>query len=162
MADAISVLVVDDEADGREALSAMLGSMGFEVEAAAGGEQALARLARAGDGGPDVVLMDVRMPGLDGIEALARYRAGGGRRPVVMISALDQVDTVLQAVRRGAVNDRWPGAVGCAAGGLGRPRGAQGRHRRRAAGGRLAAVQDACHAQPALLPVGPGLRGLAR
>jgi DNA-binding NtrC family response regulator len=51
---------------------------------------------------PDVVILDVIMPELDGVETLRRYRGGGGKAPVVMCSALDEADTVVRAMRAGA------------------------------------------------------------
>jgi signal transduction histidine kinase len=79
----IKVMVVDDHADFRESLLALLGAGGFDVVAEAGsGEEALRLLPRAK---PDVVLMDVRMPVMDGIETTRRLKA---LRPSVGVIAL--------------------------------------------------------------------------
>jgi CheY-like chemotaxis protein len=81
------VLVVDDEPDVRLVARVILGSAGYEVLEADSGEAALARL---GDGDvPDVVLLDVRMPGLDGWDVLARLRANPNLYsvPVVVFTA---------------------------------------------------------------------------
>jgi DNA-binding NtrC family response regulator len=100
MSDTANVLIVDDDETSREYLSALLDALGFTVEGAAGGNEALERLSR--QPAPDVVILDVIMPELDGVETLRRYRAGGGRSPVVMCSALDEADTVVRAMRAGA------------------------------------------------------------
>jgi two-component system response regulator AtoC len=98
----MSVLVVDDDEASREYLGALLDALGFTVEGAEGGEAALLRLERTP--APDVVILDVIMPELDGVETLRRYRAGGGKAAVVMCSALDEADTVVRAMRAGATD----------------------------------------------------------
>src|SRR5438309_7309854 len=100
MSDTATVLIVDDDETSREYLAALLDALGFAVEGAAGGALALERLSRPP--APDVVILDVLMPELDGVETLRRYRAGGGKAAVVMCSALDEADTVVQAMRAGA------------------------------------------------------------
>src|SRR6476646_10327743 len=100
MSETATVLIVDDDETSREYLSALLDALGFAVEGAAGGREALERLSR--QPAPDVVILDVIMPELDGVETLRRYRAGGGKAPVVMCSALDEADTVVRAMRAGA------------------------------------------------------------
>jgi two-component system, NtrC family, response regulator AtoC len=100
MSETATVLIVDDDETSREYLSALLDALGFTVEGAAGGREALERLSR--QPAPDVVILDVIMPELDGVETLRRYRAGGGKAPVVMCSALDEADTVVRAMRAGA------------------------------------------------------------
>ena len=100
MSDTATVLIVDDDETSREYLSALLDALGFAVEGAPGGREALERLSR--QPAPDVVILDVIMPELDGVETLRRYRAGGGKAPVVMCSALDEADTVVRAMRAGA------------------------------------------------------------
>jgi DNA-binding NtrC family response regulator len=102
MPDALTVLIVDDDEASREYLAALLDSLGFPVESAPGGAAALERLAV--QPAPDVVILDVIMPELDGVETLRRYRAGGGRAKVVMCSALDEADTVVRAMRAGATD----------------------------------------------------------
>ncbi len=100
MSDTPKVLIVDDDETSREYLSALLDALGFGAEGAASGREALERLSRLP--ALDVVILDVIMPELDGVETLRRYRAGGGKAPVVMCSALDEADTVVRAMRAGA------------------------------------------------------------
>jgi two-component system, NtrC family, response regulator AtoC len=96
----IHILVIDDDEDAGDALAAFLGANGHRVEVVRGGIDAIDRLAVAPL--PDVMLLDVRMPGMDGIETLRRYRAKGGAVPVVMMSAFDEAPVVVQAMRLGA------------------------------------------------------------
>jgi CheY-like chemotaxis protein len=80
------VLVVDDQAEGREALSRFLAIRGHRLTAAANGEEALAKLLTDR---PDVMILDVRMPKLDGmglLEALRSYRRWR-RLPVILLAA---------------------------------------------------------------------------
>ena len=102
MQDALSVLIVDDDELSRDYLATLLTELGFTARSAAGGEAALRELAAVPP--PDVVMLDVLMPGIDGVETLRRYRATGGRTPVVMCSALDEADIVVRAMRAGATD----------------------------------------------------------
>jgi DNA-binding response OmpR family regulator len=81
---AASILVVDDEPMVREVLSRYLSKEGFDVWAAEDGEEALARYARAA---PDLVLLDLMLPKIDGYEVFRRIREQGGRTPVIMLTA---------------------------------------------------------------------------
>ena len=76
------VLVVDDDADTREALMAALSDAGFTVETVEGGVQALDWIRQHGE--PDVILLDLRMPHVDGAQLLARLR--GGRARAIVLS----------------------------------------------------------------------------
>lgn len=96
----IHVLVVDDDETSRSVVSTFLSALGHRVETRASGKEALERLGVPPP--PDIVLLDVQMPEPDGIETLRRYRATGGRIPIVMISGLDEVETVVRAMRFGA------------------------------------------------------------
>lgn len=94
-----SVVIADDEALVREGLSALLGRRGIHVlEVAADGRAAVAAAA-AHD--PDVVLMDIRMPVMDGIEATAAI-AGPGRPRVLILTTYHQDEYVFRALRAGA------------------------------------------------------------
>ena len=93
------VLVVDDEAAIREALERALRLEGFIVDLAEGGTLALERLAAEP---PDVVVLDVVMPDLDGIEVTRRLRGRGSRVPICILSARDEVADRVAGLRAGA------------------------------------------------------------
>ena len=76
-----SILIVEDNADARDALGALLELEGHVVAAAGEGHQAL-ELVRATD--PDIALVDIGLPGIDGYEVARRVRAVDGRRPVLI------------------------------------------------------------------------------
>jgi two-component system OmpR family response regulator len=83
------VLVVDDETNLRELVSAALGYEGFEVTSAATGREAL-RVATAAP--PDLMVLDVMLPDLDGFEVTRRLRSEGVRVPVVFLTARDATE----------------------------------------------------------------------
>ena len=94
-----SVLVVDDEAGVRASLVGILGDEGYEVAAVESGEAALAALAARRF---DLVLLDVWLPGQDGLEVLRRIRERDAGLPVVVISGHGTIETAVKAVRLGA------------------------------------------------------------
>jgi CheY-like chemotaxis protein len=91
------VLVVDDELDVLHSVKAVLEMSlpGVHVEAVSTGEEALACLARAP---PDLIMSDYRMPGMDGLELLARARAMVPTVPRVLITAYPEVSVALRAI----------------------------------------------------------------
>ncbi|GAA3449103.1 response regulator transcription factor [Dactylosporangium matsuzakiense] len=93
------VLVVDDEASIRALLSATLRLTGFEVRVAAGGHEAL---AAAAEYGPDLVVLDVMMPDLDGFEVAQRLRNSGRPVPVLFLTARDSVEDRISGLTVGA------------------------------------------------------------
>ncbi len=95
------ILVVDDEETVRTLLQRYLQRQGFEVLAAQDGLQAL-ELFR--DNPCDLILSDVRMPGLDGISLLKAVKEINRRVPVVLISGFGEVETVVAALKAGAEN----------------------------------------------------------
>ncbi|MGZ6125580.1 MAG: sigma-54-dependent transcriptional regulator [Myxococcales bacterium] len=95
------VLVIDDDEAAREILVELLGRIGFHAFAAADGKAGLEWLAGAA-APPRAVLLDLRMPVLDGFEVLRRYRAQGGTAPVIALSAMDEKEAVVKAMRLGA------------------------------------------------------------
>jgi two-component system response regulator MprA len=93
------LLVVDDEAAVREALALVLDLSGFEVATAVGGREAMRALAVDS---PDAVILDVLMPGLDGLEVCRRMRATGDRTPVLMLTARAEVSERVAGLEAGA------------------------------------------------------------
>ncbi len=95
------ILVVDDQEDNRAVLERRLRRQGHTVESASGGISALDMLGRERF---DLVLLDVLMPDLDGLAVLERMKADQATRdiPVIMISALDDVASVVRCIERGA------------------------------------------------------------
>ncbi len=93
------VLVVDDEAPIREALSALLEDEGFLVSTVGSGEEAVAWLQRHA---ADCVLLDIWLPGIDGVETLARIRELDPDLPVIMMSGHATIDAAVEATRKGA------------------------------------------------------------
>jgi two-component system response regulator MprA len=93
------VLVVDDDRAVRDAVRRALTLAGYDVEAAEDGEQALAKVASAV---PDVVVLDIGMPGVDGLEVCRRLRGAGNRVPVLMLTARDAVADRIDGLDAGA------------------------------------------------------------
>src|SRR3989442_1061457 len=95
------VLVVDDGLANRELVQAYLSGLDCDVRLAADGASALEQIQQEP---PDLVLLDVQMPGMDGYEVCRRIKAGPGGRllPVVMITALNQTDDRVRALESGA------------------------------------------------------------
>src|SRR5918994_164731 len=94
-----TVLVVDDEPTIRASLRRALGLERYAVELAEDGEQALTRLAEAP---VDAVVLDLAMPGIDGIEVCRRLRGGGDRTPVLILTARDAVSDRVGGLDAGA------------------------------------------------------------
>jgi two-component system, OmpR family, response regulator MprA len=96
------VLIVDDDANITSFLKRALAYEGYQVETAPDGASGL---AAARDNPPDVVVLDVMMPGLDGVELARRLRAGEeetGRLPILMLTARDDVSDRVQGLDAGA------------------------------------------------------------
>jgi two-component system, NtrC family, nitrogen regulation response regulator NtrX len=93
------ILVIDDEPAIRDAMRMILEYEGHEVLLAGSGQEGLTVAERES---PDLVFLDIKMPGLDGLEALSRLRAANDALPVVMISAHGTAATALEAGRLGA------------------------------------------------------------
>jgi len=94
-----SVLVVDDEPAVRDALERALRTAGFTVLTAKDGDAAMAAVERER---PDVVVLDVLMPVLDGLEACRRLRDRGDRTPILMLTARDAVGDRVEGLDAGA------------------------------------------------------------
>ena len=95
------ILVVDDQPDIREVLKDYLKSKGFEVLEASGGEEALRRIPEFR---PHVVLLDIAMPRLGGVETLRRIKALRQQPAVVMVSAIEDQETARRTLAMGAAD----------------------------------------------------------
>ncbi|HEV8579834.1 MAG TPA: HD domain-containing phosphohydrolase [Thermoanaerobaculia bacterium] len=100
MSDAKRILVVDDVDQNRMLLEGMVESLGYEVETASDGMEALAKLPLD----VDLILLDVMMPGIDGYEVAQRVRANAAFAdlPIIMVTALDSREDRVRAVQAGA------------------------------------------------------------
>ena len=96
----MKILVVDDEPAVRESLRRALELEGYDVELAADGEEAVAVLERNGQ--PDAVILDILMPGMDGLEVCRRLRASRNQVPVLMLTARAEVDSRVAGLDAGA------------------------------------------------------------
>jgi CheY-like chemotaxis protein len=95
------ILVVDDEPEVRLVLAEFLESQGYEVAAAASGAEALAMVDSAN---PHVVLLDVTMPDMDGVETLKRLAAAKPGLPIIMVTANADVDVTSRLLAMGAAD----------------------------------------------------------
>src|SRR3984893_14400760 len=94
-----TILIVDDEPGVRTALSGVLRDEGYSVEAVPSGEACLERVAR---GGVDLVVLDVWLPGMDGLATLARLRERQVDAQVVLISGHGNIESAVRAIKMGA------------------------------------------------------------
>ena len=94
------ILIVDDEEGIRQSLAGILSDEGFDTTAVCDGEEALASMAS--DGLPDLVLLDIAMPGRDGVEILVELRERWPGLPVVMMSGHGTVETAVRTTKYGA------------------------------------------------------------
>lgn len=93
------MLIIDDEQDICDCLRQHFAQRGFEVSSVFSGEEALARVASEF---PDVILLDILLPGLSGIEVLKRIKEIHPRARIIVVTGIDQVDVRVQALRHGA------------------------------------------------------------
>src|SRR5579864_3668311 len=93
------VLVVDDEEKLRRVLELQLSTAGFEVDKARSAEEALKLVDRA-----DLILTDLKLPGMDGLELLAAIRRQNMRSPVIVMTAFGSVEVAVEAMKSGAVD----------------------------------------------------------
>jgi DNA-binding NtrC family response regulator len=96
-----SILVIDDEAGIRETLETLLELEGYQVEVAVDGEAGLLRIEQRAY---DLVLLDLALPGKNGIEILSLIRARAPELPVIMLTAYGTVENVVDAIHAGAQN----------------------------------------------------------
>jgi DNA-binding NtrC family response regulator len=95
------ILIIDDEAAIRESLETLLSLEGYAVEVAVDGEEGLDRIEQ---NSYDLVLLDLALPGKNGLEVLQILRESQPALPVIMITAYGKVDNVVDAIRTGAQN----------------------------------------------------------
>jgi DNA-binding response OmpR family regulator len=95
------ILIVDDERHNRQLLEVILEPEGYLLATATSGEEALAIVAQQP---PDLILLDVMMPGMDGYQVAARIKADGATKdiPVIMLTALDDRSSRIHGLRVGA------------------------------------------------------------
>jgi two-component system nitrogen regulation response regulator NtrX len=98
---AARILLIDDDAGIRDSMRMPLEYEGYEYLSAASAEEGIALVQRES---PDIVFLDVKMPGMDGMEALKRIKAINEAVPIVMISAHGTTSTAFEASKRGAVD----------------------------------------------------------
>jgi two-component system, NtrC family, nitrogen regulation response regulator NtrX len=95
------ILVIDDEAAIRDSLKMTLEYHGYDFVGAATGQEGLALAEREA---PDMVLLDIKMPGMDGMDVLTRLRAMNEALPIVMISGHGTTTTAVEAIKKGAID----------------------------------------------------------
>jgi DNA-binding NtrC family response regulator len=95
------VLLVDDEVDFVEALAERMRARGLKVDTANDGEQALAQTAH---NKYDAIVLDLAMPGMDGMETLRRLREENPDRQIILLSGQGTVQTAVEATKLGAMN----------------------------------------------------------
>jgi two-component system, NtrC family, response regulator AtoC len=95
----MTILIIDDEPGLRQTVSLILAEEGYDTHVASDGEEGLARALELK---PDIILCDVRMPRLGGIEFLERHRAAGGTGMVIVMTAYGSTELALQAMKSGA------------------------------------------------------------
>jgi DNA-binding NtrC family response regulator len=96
-----SVLIIDDESEIRESLQTLLEMDGFSVETAGSGEEGLLRI---GEYPFDLILLDLTLPGRNGMEVLTEIRDHDSHLPVIMITAYGTVENAVRAIQLGATN----------------------------------------------------------
>ena len=94
-----SLLLVDDDAAFRQVMAGELGRFGYEIDAAGTGEEAIKRVAEAE---PEVVLLDLRLPGMGGLETLKAIQAAAPAVEVIMLTGHGSIDTAIESIRIGA------------------------------------------------------------
>ena len=93
------ILVIDDEAAIRDSMKMILEYEGYEFLGAANGQEGLSFVEKAS---PDLVFLDIKMPGMDGLEVLGRIKATNETLPVVIVSGHGTIDTAVEATKKGA------------------------------------------------------------
>jgi two-component system response regulator AtoC len=94
-----SILIIDDDSLIRKTLSSHLSKQGFEVQTAEDGESGLKKYAEMG---PDLVILDIRLPDTDGLDVLRRMKDQANRASVLIMTAYDDMKTTVEAIKLGA------------------------------------------------------------
>ena len=94
-----SLLLVDDDATFRQVMAKELSRLGYQIEGVGTGEEAIRRIAAAE---PDVVLLDMRLPGMSGLDVLKSIHASAPATEVVMLTGHGSIDTAIESIRIGA------------------------------------------------------------
>ena len=95
----MKILIIDDDAGLRKSLTLILSDAGYEVVQAEDGEQGL---STAKEQAPDIILCDVRMPKLDGLQFLEAYRQAGGDALILVMTAYGGLELAMEAMKKGA------------------------------------------------------------
>ncbi len=95
----MKILVVDDEEGARELFNTILTDEGYHVTLAVSGEDAVSRLKADSF---DLIVTDIKMPGMDGLQLLQEIRKSGMRSDVIMVTAYGEVESYLKAMSLGA------------------------------------------------------------
>ncbi len=102
MGEPTRILLIDDEPNVREYLHTLLARMGMQVVSVPDGEEGLRRFDETQ---PDLIMLDLMLPGgMDGLEALRRFKQRQSNVPVVMFSGHGQTRTIVESMRRGATD----------------------------------------------------------
>ena len=94
-----SLLLVDDDAAFRQVMAGELSRFGYDVAAVGTGEEAIERVSASE---PEVVLLDLRLPGMGGLETLKAIQAAAPATEVIMLTGHGSIDTAIESVRIGA------------------------------------------------------------
>ena len=95
------ILIVDDETDVCEVISRFLQKRGYTAAIANSGQEALSKLSKEN---PSLVLLDIRMPDMDGVECLRQIKARDKKIIVIMVTCVTDIDTAKKAVELGAID----------------------------------------------------------
>jgi len=93
------LLLVDDDAAFRQVMAGELGRLGYEVHAVGTGEEAIERVASVE---PEVVLLDLRLPGIGGLETLKAIQTSTPATEVIMLTGHGSIDSAIESIRKGA------------------------------------------------------------
>src|SRR5437867_4343631 len=97
-----SILVVDDDKNTRDYVATFLTESGYAVDCLGSGDEAIERLASGPS--PSMVLLDIMLPGKDGIEVLASVKTIHPLIPIIILSGIGQIKTVVEAMKMGATD----------------------------------------------------------